>query len=167
MDYAILPIAQEHVEGFHDALDRVARERKYLVYLEAPSIEKTREFILGNIRDGNPQYVALDGECVVGWCDVIRNPREASRHCGILGIAVVAEHRGQGIGRRLMTTVIDAAWERDFTRIELGVREDNRNAIALYRDLGFAVEGVRRKAIRIDGQYEDVVTMALLKENGA
>jgi RimJ/RimL family protein N-acetyltransferase len=167
VDYAILPIAQEHIDGFHAALDRVARERKYLLYLEAPSLEKTREFILGNIRDRNPQYVAVSGERVIGWCDVVRNPREASRHCGILGIAVVPEHRGQGVGRRLMTTVIDAAWARDFTRIELGVREDNLTAIALYRNLGFAIEGVRRKAIRIDGQYEDVVTMALLKENGA
>jgi len=29
MDYAIVPIAEQHIAGFRDALDCVAKERKY------------------------------------------------------------------------------------------------------------------------------------------
>ncbi|MGB4100579.1 MAG: hypothetical protein WBK91_01530 [Alphaproteobacteria bacterium] len=35
-------------------------------------------------------------------------------------------------------------------------------AAALYRKLGFVVEGVRKNAIRIDGVYQDSTIMALL-----
>jgi hypothetical protein len=38
--------------------------------VKAPPIESTREFIQGNIRDNIPQFVVLDGERVVGWCDI-------------------------------------------------------------------------------------------------
>jgi hypothetical protein len=69
----IVPIAQGHIDGFHRALDIVARERRYLAFLEAPPIEATRTFVLDNIKRGYPQFVAVssNGE-VVGWCDVRR-----------------------------------------------------------------------------------------------
>ena len=55
MDVAIRRIAAEHVEGFHRALDQVARERKYLAFLEAPAVGETREFVIAK---GYPQFVA-------------------------------------------------------------------------------------------------------------
>jgi RimJ/RimL family protein N-acetyltransferase len=160
----IVPIAEGHLGGFHAALDRVARERKYISLLKAPPLGKTRKFVLENIRSGNPQFVALSRGRVVGWCDVVRNPRDASRHCGVLGVALVPEFRGKGIGERLMRTTIDAAWAAGLTRIELMVLEGNRHAIALYARLGFEREGVRRKAHLIDGKYSNLVAMALLRQ---
>ena len=59
MDWVIEPIAGAHIAGFHAALDRVARERRYLALLEAPPLERTAEFVRGNIAGGNPQYVAV------------------------------------------------------------------------------------------------------------
>jgi hypothetical protein len=58
VDVAIRRIAAEHVEGFHRALDQVARERKYLAFLEAPAVGETREFVTNNIAKGYPQFVA-------------------------------------------------------------------------------------------------------------
>ena len=55
----IVPITAHHVEGFHRALDFVARERRYLAFLEAPPIESTRAFVLNNFEKGYPQLVAL------------------------------------------------------------------------------------------------------------
>ena len=39
-------------------------------FLEAPPIEQAREFVRDNIAKGHPQLVALEGDRVVGWCDV-------------------------------------------------------------------------------------------------
>jgi RimJ/RimL family protein N-acetyltransferase len=47
-------------------------------------------------------------------------------------------------------------------RIQLTVFASNQNAIALYRQLGFVEEGVRRRAWFLDGRYDDSVEMALL-----
>ena len=62
----IVPIAQDHIESFHQTLDIVARERRYLTFLEAPPLELTRAFILNNIKQGYPQLVALSGGEVIG-----------------------------------------------------------------------------------------------------
>ena len=164
MTYQIVPIAAEHISGFRAAFDVVARERKYLSFLEAPPLEDTTSFVLDNIQHGCPQFVALSAGTVVGWCDVLPNRiRVIYSHCGTLGIGLLPEFRGKGIGRELMRRTIDAAFAFGLSRIELTVREGNVNAIALYKSLGFEIEGFHRNAVRIEGQYESLYSMALLK----
>jgi ribosomal protein S18 acetylase RimI-like enzyme len=83
-------------------------------------------------------------------------------HCGILGIGVIEGCRGLGIGTRLLDTALNRAREIGLTRIELTVREQNTRAMHLYEKLGFVHEGVKRNAVRIRGDYENIVAMALL-----
>ena len=47
---------------------------------------------------GGPVYYAVEGEKVVGWCDVfpINNPRQS--HRGGLGMGILPGYRGKGIG---------------------------------------------------------------------
>lgn len=161
--FEIAPIAEAHIEAFHAALDAVARERRYLAFLEAPPIERVRTFVRDNIQRGHPQFVATSEGRLVGWCDVIPMSLPIFAHAGVLGIGIVDGFRGRGIGRALMETVIDAAWTFGLTRIELSVRTHNANAISLYRTLGFVEEGRKVHAIRVDGRYEDSMLMALLK----
>jgi RimJ/RimL family protein N-acetyltransferase len=162
--YQIVPIAEEHISGFRAAVDAVARERKYLAHLEAPPFEETKRFVLRNIEHGYPQFVVLSAGTVVGWCDVLPNrSRVIYSHCGTLGVGLLPEYRGKCIGRQLMRRTIDAAFAFGLTRIELTVREANANAIALYKSLGFEIEGLHRNAVRIEGQYENLHSMALLR----
>jgi ribosomal protein S18 acetylase RimI-like enzyme len=42
------------------------------------------------------------------------------------------------------------------------VRENNKNAIALYRKIGFEIAALMRDAIKVDDGCENVVLMALL-----
>ena len=91
----IVPITQDHIEGFHRSLDFVARERHYLAFLEAPPFESTRTFILNNIEQSYPQLVAVSAGQVVGWCDVVPNPRQIYAHVGVLGIALPPEFGGR------------------------------------------------------------------------
>jgi RimJ/RimL family protein N-acetyltransferase len=162
--YQIVPIAEEHIPGFRAAVDVVAREKKYLAFLEAPPHEEVMRFVLDNIARGYPQFVVLSAGTVVGWCDVIPNrSRVIYSHCGALGIGLLPEFRGIGIGRQLLRRTIDAAFAFGLTRIELTVRERNANAIALYKSLGFETEGLHRDAVGIEGEYENLYSMALLR----
>ena len=158
----IVPIAQDHIESFHRSLDFVARERRYLAFLEAPPFESTQAFVLNNIKQGYPQLVALSAGQVVGWCDVVPNPRPIYAHVGVLGIALVPEFRRQGIGGRLIRKTLDAAQVFGLRRIELTVRESNAIAIELYKQFGFATEGLQRNRILVDGAYENLVLMGML-----
>jgi ribosomal-protein-alanine N-acetyltransferase len=62
----------------------------------------------------------------------------------INNLAVEPEHRGRGLGRRLLADVLDEAARRGASRATLEVRRSNRVAIHLYEQMGFAEAGVRR-----------------------
>lgn len=161
-DIAILPIANEHIEGFHKALDTVAREREYLTMLEAFPLEDTRAFVLGMIAKGNPQFVALVGSDVVGWCDISRHTFPSHAHAGHLGMGIIPAYRGQGLGHRLIETTLQAARDAGFERVELSVHADNIRAVTLYEKVGFVREGLARRSVRIDGRYKDAIQMAII-----
>ena len=74
----------------------------------------------------------------------------------------VKEFRGQGVGEALLTAVTDAALAFGFSRLELEVFGNNSAAIGLYEKHGFEVEGLKRKARFIDGEYYDIQVMARL-----
>lgn len=160
--FSIVPITEEHISGYRSAVDSVARERKYLAFLEAPSLEMSRAFVLENIREGWPHFVAIVDWIIVGWCDISSEHRPVLAHCGSLGIGVVNGHRGKGIGEALMRAALQKAKDKGLTRIGLTARENNSNAIALYRKLGFVIEGLHHNAIRIDIQYENQISKGLL-----
>lgn len=143
-------------------MDAVARERKFLALLEAASPEVTREFVLQNIRLGNPQFVALVDDAVVGWGDIRIGAWDTLRHAGTLGMGVVAAHRGNGIGTALLRATLDAAKARGLTRVDLTVRTDNLPAIRLYEKFGFVLEGTLRRHLLVDGTPVDSHLMALL-----
>jgi RimJ/RimL family protein N-acetyltransferase len=164
MSISVISIAAEHVTGFWNVLDRVARERKYLAMFEAPPIDQTRAFVLGNIAKGHTQFVALNGDQVIGWCDVLPKGLPVHTHCGILGMGLLPEFRGNGIGRELLLSALRHAF-KEFTRIELTVHADNAPAIALYRNAGFKQEGDMQDAVLIDGQYKNALLMAIVRRS--
>ena len=160
--FNIVPITEAHIQGFWSAVDSVARERKYLAFLEAPLIHSTRDFVLNNIKGNWPQVVALSDSEIIGWCDITSLDRPIFAHTGTLGMGVLAPYRGQGVGTALISTALQKAKTKGLTRIELTVRENNTAAIALYKKFGFVVEGIHKNGVRIDGQYENHIFMALL-----
>jgi ribosomal protein S18 acetylase RimI-like enzyme len=88
------------------------------------------------------------------------------RHRVSLGISVEQAYHNQGIGRQLMTALIERAKSHGIRTIELDVRSDNEAAIHLYHSLGFEDEGIKTAAFYASGGYHNLTLMALhLKEN--
>jgi putative acetyltransferase len=100
---------------------------------------------------------------VVGWCDILPTHGETRAHIGILGMGLVPSARRRGIGQTLMQATLAKAWAKDLSRIELTVRTDNLNAIALYDRMGFRTEGLNQRAFLVDGKFYDTYLMALLR----
>lgn len=160
MDIAIRKITIDDAEQFRKALDQVAKERVYILTLEAPSIERITNFIRNNIANGYPQYVAECKGEIVGWADFVGFEREGLKHTSHLGIGVIKEYRGKGIGKSLLKSVLAAAVEYGFKRLELEVFANNSVAINLYQSQGFIHEGTKRNARYIDNTYYDIHVMA-------
>jgi ribosomal protein S18 acetylase RimI-like enzyme len=162
MNLAVVPIELRHIESFGDCVGEVARERRYLAIVDGFTAEQNALWVAVNRARGNPLFVALDADRVVGWCEVRREQLPGREHSGTLGIGVRAGFRGAGLGRRLIDAALADAWRRRFERIELWVRSPNRVAIALYTAAGFIEEGRRRDAVRLDQGPEDEILMAIM-----
>ncbi|VEB42074.1 Acetyltransferase (GNAT) family [Chromobacterium violaceum] len=67
----------------------------------------------------------LDGNQVVGWCDISPHERPVHSHCGTLGMGLLPSHRGMGLGGWLLENALAQAERRGYRRIELTVRADN------------------------------------------
>lgn len=83
------------------------------------------------------------------------------RHSGSLFVYVARQHQGQGIGTRLVQTLLDLAdqWLL-LRRVELTVLTENEGAKRLYERLGFVVEGCRKMSVISQGELKDEWLMA-------
>jgi ribosomal protein S18 acetylase RimI-like enzyme len=157
----IIPITEEYFESFYACLDSVVRERIYLAGIKARPIESTRKFVLNNIENNYPQYIAVEDKQVVGWCDIIPMRGMDFAHSGTLGMGVHRDYRNMGIGSALLDATLEAAKRFGLERVELEVYTSNTIAMRMYEKYGFKLEGIKRKARKLDGKYYDIQVMAL------
>lgn len=147
----------EDGEAFRECLDVVARERRWLNFLEAPSLKEIKQFLaLSRLI----QLLAEDESGMVGWCDVTPDLREGFRHSGTLGMGLLPEFRGLGVGKALLVRTVEEAWQAGLSRIELEVFGSNEVAMRLYEWVGFSIEGRKVAARVLDGEEDDIVLMA-------
>ena len=158
----IIQIREEHIASYHACFDSIAKEKIYLARLEAPPLEEVARYTKMNIAEENIHLVAVIDDYVVGWCGIPRMEKEGFRHCGTLGIGVHKAFRGLGLGKRLMNTALSKAKQIGLERIELEVYRSNKAAVHLYEKAGFEIEGIKKKACKFDGKYDDNLCMALL-----
>ncbi len=69
-----------------------------------------------------------------------------------------------GLGERLLRESLAAADAFGYLRVELGVFSSNTRAASLYRKAGFVQEGIKRRAILINGVFHDEIIMARLRD---
>lgn len=73
--------------------------------------------------------------------------------------------RHKGLGRAATECLLRHAFEDlNLRRVLLHVLADNSAALGLYRSLGFLVEGTLRQHAFKGGVFEDVIVMALLRD---
>ncbi|AOF92839.1 putative acetyltransferase (plasmid) [Sinorhizobium sp. RAC02] len=162
MSFVVAPISVEHAESFHSCLDVVARERRYLAQTKVLPLEKVQEFVEASVINDSIQFVALDGDRVVGWADIFSAWQDAISHRGSLGMGVLPIYRGQKVGETLLHSCIEKAKVKGITCIELETREDNLPAIRLYEKFDFRLDCVKSHGMRFDGVYFATVQMSLI-----
>ena len=163
MQHTVRRIQVQDAEDFCACLDSVARERRYLAQVEAPPLEKVREFVTQSVEQDAAQYVAVVDDKIVGWCDVFGHWAYALKHVGTLGMGIQAEFRGQGLGRALLLRTLEHALKNGIYQVTLEAREDNERAIRLHEQVGFKHEARAPCAVRFEGKFYTGITMALLQ----
>ncbi|MBR5520901.1 MAG: GNAT family N-acetyltransferase [Oscillospiraceae bacterium] len=102
----------------------------------------------------------VDGK-LAGNCSISFNNSIKTRHRGEIGVGILKEYWGLGIGSAFFEELINTATNRNgITQLELDVFDKNERAIALYKKFGFEIVGTIPEAIRLkDGTMMGVHTM--------
>lgn len=108
--------------------------------------------------------VEIDGK-IVGSVTLDRSDLIKLNHIVTLGITILKEYCGLGIGSSLMKKVIEWTKSNGVEKIELEVFENNISAIMLYKKFGFVEEGRKRKCIKTNDGYQDMILMGRLLED--
>jgi len=127
------------------------------------TVEQEEEILVSFYNSPSSAYLVgvLDGRIICAG-NVSSPKRERLAHQCSLGISVLKEFWGIGVGTYLMNALIDFAKNTGTVEvIHLGVKADNIHAIALYKKLGFEQIGVYPKFFKINGVYYDEILMNL------
>lgn len=106
---------------------------------------------------------------LVGACAVLAPPRARLRHTVEVGLALLPHVRGRGLGRAMMTAMLEfAAAHPTIEKVCLGVVPANVEGIRLYHSLGFVEEGRQRGQFRQPetGIDHDHINMAVWVKPG-
>jgi len=159
-------LVEDDAQAVLDCIRMVLAESRFTVSLpeELPTDpEEERRWIAAGRAKGALLLCAEIEDAIVGTLTLEPRPQARTGHVSTLGISLVAESRGRGVGRALMAAALD--WARSaqhVDKIELNCMADNEVGIALYESLGFVHEGRRTRSIqRGEQEYVDDVLMGI------
>lgn len=159
----IRPTRPDDATAVANCIDTIAREKRYLSSLRGYSTEETLTYIefLEKV-DGVHLVVVVDGS-IVGWSDMTPGIFDGLDHVGHLTMGLLKDYRGRGWGKKLLALALRMAFLRYYERVELYVFASNTRAVEFYRHVGFQQEGVKRRARKLYGKYDDILVFCMLK----
>lgn len=164
----IRELTAEDASAFHALRYQLDEETHFMMLApgeRTTTPEQVRAYLQGVFEADNQVCLgALDEEHLVGYISLSGGRYQRIRHCATIVVGVLQAYAGQGLGTRLFEQGIAWARSRHLTRLELTVMTHNHRAVHLYRKMGFELEGTKKHAMLVDGQYVDEYCMALLLE---
>ena len=151
MNVKIVPMDASHLDGAA-AVEQACFSRPW-----------SREMLAEELYNDCAAYLAAeDAEgCVVGYAGLQVVLDEGY----ITNVAVLPEHRRQGVASKLLQVFCDFAAGRDLAFLTLEVRRSNDAAIALYEVFGFREAGCRKNYY--EAPREDALIMTKYFKEGA
>lgn len=108
--------------------------------------------------------VIEDSENIVrGWASInVFNSRCCYSGVGDLSIYIDRSVRGKGLGKILLSSLLETAKEQEFHKLVLSTLESNEAGKGLYRALGFREVGTYENQGILDGKFVNVTVMEKL-----
>ena len=115
--------------------------------------------------DNHVVFGAFDGNELIGIMAYFREERYKLRHRGkVTQVYVAPSHRGQGIAKLILQTLVDHAFTQDGLEIlTLEVVASNPAAIKVYESVGFRAYGLMEKYFKTEIGYTAQQFMILNK----
>lgn len=128
--------------------------------IEPRTLEQRQAWFDGFGSSGRYQcFVAVRGGRSVGWASSHRYHERAAYDATVMSsIYLAPDACGQGLGKRLYTTLFDALGGEDIHRMFVGISLPNEASVRLHRAFGFEHVGIYREVGRKFGRFWDVAS---------
>ncbi len=129
------------------------------------TFEQLRRRQAASIREGTllPWVVTVDG-AFAGQLNLMNIERRAFRSCTV-GYWVGEEFAGRGVTPLALAIAGDfALGEFGLHRLDVNIRPENHNSLAVVAKLGLREEGLKRRYLHIDGAWRDHRSFAVTTE---
>ena len=127
--------------------------------LEPRSLEEQQQWLA--MRSGAHLVLVADaGASLAGFASLSPyRDRPAYRTTVENSVYVDESFQGKGVGKQLMSELVDSARDRGFHSVIARIVSSNAASIALHRAVGFEIVGVEKEVGRKLGRWLDVVVM--------
>jgi len=157
------PFRPEDVEPLWRAkLDPVTWARTSAAPLVPETLEEHRLRYAEPNKDGAAQFAVDVDDELVGRA-LLFNVDNLARNAEV-GLALLPEHQNRGYGRDVLRVLVDYGFRsRNLHRIHLQTLSSNIAGLKAYAAVGFVEEGRQREHAWVEGVYEDMVLMSILR----
>lgn len=160
MDVSIRPAAPTDVPAILEIVNH-AIENTTAIYDEAPrTLAQQRDWFQQKQLSGDPVLVAETSGNVVGFATFgIFKPKIGYRFSVEHSVYLSPEMTGKGIGRKLLSELIDVARKKSIHTMAGYIDSDNAGSIAFHEQFGFEKVGELKEIGYKFGRYLNVTLM--------
>ena len=162
----IKQITVDDAEAYLDLRAQLDAETKFMLLEPGErkmTIEQERERLTALLATDNSMvFLAMHAGEPIGFLWANGGMFRRNHHTVHIVIGIRATHTNQGVGTRLFQACEVWARERGLHRLELTVMTHNHLGIALYKKMGFQIEGTASDVLRVEGAYVDLHYMSRL-----
>ncbi|MFH1170581.1 MAG: GNAT family N-acetyltransferase [Candidatus Vogelbacteria bacterium] len=160
---SIEPLKWRQIMKFLVLRQKIESETDHLALDGADRKSESALFAIGRMfanRKWLAILVAKDGNELIGYISIFFARFRKMKANAYLVLSVRLNHRGQGIGTKLMLEAERVAKGRGIRRLELEVFAKNIRAHKLFKRLGYEEEGRKRQVAQIQDSFDDLILMA-------
>ena len=102
------------------------------------------------------RIAAMDQDEMLGWAALSPvSKRQVYRGVAELSVYIATSARGKGVGKLLLTTLIERSEANNFWTLQSGIFTTNKASIALHEKCGFRIIGYREKVGKLNDTWMD------------
>lgn len=168
VDFVIREAVPNDGDNILSVLKIIGSETPFLI-MDEKGLEMNSEAMCENLANlyessNNVLLVALANDEVVGTASVKASSKRRMEHIGEIGISILKDYWGFGLGSLMMEEIILWAKESQvIRRLELTVQDRNQRAIHVYEKLGFKTEAIMPRGAKTDiDEFLDVHLMSMM-----
>lgn len=180
LDYRVRPATPADAEAICRIYNQGIEDRLATLETELRTPDERRQW-LANRSERHPVIVAEPTDPVtfsaspptslpehappgpIAWGSLnIFNARPAYRHVADFSVYVEREWRGKGVGRVLLTRLVELGRELGYHKLVLSAFPFNTAGVALYERLGFRTVGIYKEQGLLDDKWVDTIIMERL-----